>query len=279
VTMDDPRTNEHLLSPEASMILALWDGTHGENGESFGDVYDQMNASQEDAQFHHYQRAWFDRHPSSRGGRRVIPLFQLAAELVASRLFAPGTYNASSASWERSETTWDVSLGRPDRDPEDDAPDSKWVETMAGWEEIPIVRRRQFTPGGMAAFRLLFAFGDGSFSGPSGMADSLYVPFRWSRDDCPEVGFRFDGGRRERISDALTGGSDYGPRSAWIKYLVAEVDAFDARVRSVDTAPFLLFWAHLELLEQLERSIGRWSGSRWALGRRSTPEDPTEDPF
>ena len=277
--MDDSKVNDRLLSPEASMILALWDGTHGDNGESFDDAYDQMNASQEDAQFFRYQRAWFNRHPSSRGGRRVIPLFQLAAELVASRLFAPGTYNALSASWERSETTWDVALGKVESDPEDSLPDSEWVETLAGWEEIPITRWRQVTPGGMAAYRLLFAFGDGSFSGPPVLVDGCYEPFRWSHNDCPEVSFRFDGGRRENISDALIGGSDYGPRSAWIKHLVREVDMFDSWVRSTETSPILLYWAHLELFEQLERSVGRWGGSGWALGPTFTSGDPMDDPF
>jgi hypothetical protein len=276
--MDYPRANDHLLSREASMVLALWDGTHGENGGSFGDEYDQMNVHYEEQPFAEYERSWRESFPNGNGGRRAIPLFQLAAELVASRLFAPGTYNALAASWERSETTWDVSLGRPDHEPEDDAADSEWVETMAGWEEIPIARWRPFTPGGMAAYRLLFAFGDGSFSVPPDLADGRYVPFAWSLE-FPKWSFRFDGGRRERVSDAVTGGSDYGPRSAWIKYLVGEVDAFDARVPAEDSPAVLLYGAHLELLEQLERSIGRWSGLGWALGPKFTPGDHTEDPF
>jgi hypothetical protein len=277
--MEDSKVNARLLSLEASLILALWDGTHGDHGGGVGDEYNQMDAHYEEAFFAEYVAEWFSANATVHGGRSVIPLFQLAAELVASRLFAPGTYNALSASWERSETTWDVALGKVESDPEDSLPDSEWVETLAGWEEIPIARWRQVTPGGMAAYRLLFAFGDGSFSGPPGLVDGRYVPFRWSHDECPEVSFRYEGGRRENISDAFVGGSDYGPRSVWIKHLVREVELFDMRVRSTETSPILLYLAHLELLEQLERSVGRWSGSGWALRPGYTPGDPMDDPF
>jgi hypothetical protein len=277
--MEDSKVSARLLSPEASMILALWDGTHGDNEESFELAYSRPWWGQEDIRLHDYEQTWCDIHPSRRDGRSAIPLFQLAAELVASRLFAPGTYNALSASWERSETTWDVALGKVESDDEDSFPDSEWVETLAGWEEIPIARWRQVTPGGMAAYRLLFAFGDGSFAGPPGLVDGRYVPFRWANDDCPEVSFRFAGGRHENISGAFIGGSDYGPRSAWIKHLVGEVELFHFRISPTETSPILLYSAHLELLEQLERSIGQWGDSGWGLGPRYTPGDPMDDPF
>jgi hypothetical protein len=288
MTIDDPRTNEHLLSPEASMVLALWDGTHGARDNSAMDFETQYNAGlvrQEDPTLHDYERKWREAHPSRGEGRREIPLFQLAAELVVSRLFAPGTYNASSASWERSETTWDVSLGRTDRDPEDDAPDSEWVETMAGWEEIPIARWQTFTPGGMAAYRILFAFGEGKFVSRLPVEEyGRYVPFRWSRDDCPGVNFRFEGGRREPLSDALVGGSDYGPRSAWIKRLVSEVDfqAFRFDLDSPGSSAALLFRAHEEFFEELEMVVRACSTFDWALGpayRLDAAEDPDDLPF
>lgn len=268
------------------MILALWDGTHGDNEESFELAYERPWWGQWDIRLHDYEQTWFNRHPSRRGGRRAIPLFQLAAELVASRLFAPGTYNALSASWERSESTWDVALRKMESDNEDSLPDSEWVEpdsewveTLAGWEEFPITRWRQVTPGGMAAYRLLFAFGNGSFSWPSGRVTGRYVPFRWSHDDGPEVSFRFDGGRRELLSDAQAGGSDYGPRSAWIKHLVREVEAFQMWDNSLESSPNLLFCAHEEFFEQLQNSVGLWSGSGWALSPGFTLEDSTVDPM
>ena len=105
------------------------------------------------------------------------------------------------------------------------------------------------------------------------------MPFRWSHDDCPEVGFRFDGGQRELLSDALVGGSDYGPRSAWIKHLVREVEAFQMWDNSLESSPNLLFCAHEEFFEQLENSVGLWSGSGWALGPTFTSGDPMDDPF
>ena len=71
--MDDSRVNERLLSPEASMILALWDGTHGDHRRGFGDEYDQMDGHYEELFFADYVTKWFSVNPSVHGRRAVIP--------------------------------------------------------------------------------------------------------------------------------------------------------------------------------------------------------------
>jgi len=129
--------------------------------------------------FSDYERCWFERHDSTPYGRRAIPLFELAAELVVSRLFAPGTYLGGAASWEDAEDTRDLAHEESELDLEDRF-SHDWIENKFGeFVEVPIRGREYHVPGGMSAYRLLFAFGDGSFANDSNRSKwgSSYLPF------------------------------------------------------------------------------------------------------
>jgi len=269
-----------VLSMEASMLLNLWDGLHPDGEEwryqkDFDYLYWQHDRQLEEIAFANYIETWRERFPGGGYGRKHIPLFQLAAELVASRVFAPHTELGEAASWEAYETIWHPA-GYSEK-PENN--EDEWVETLHGWEEVPSPPSPP-PPGGMSALRILAAFGNGEFAFPTeAQHQKLYLPFSTS---WLHQGFKFTGGRHELISNALIGGRDFGIRSTWIRHLVMKVDSFGPGpyYDSVESTPVLLFFAHLELADQLKR-LWPLDSSKWPFTRSSDSigTDPDWEPF
>lgn len=261
-----------VLSMEASMLLNLWDGLHPEWGgwryhESEFPYSWEEKQMWDEANFAPYVESWKSSFPRVGSGRKVIPLFQLAAELVVSRIFAPDTALGEAASWEPYESLWSPLGPVEPMEPGDYA--DEWVETLHGWEEIP----REYpppVPGGMSALRILAAFGDGKFAieGQGGYR-SAYVPFTVRRTLRIEKPFRFTGKRGEQICQALVGGRDFGVRSTWIRHLAMEVDSFGTwhHEETWESTPVLLFHAHLELAGQLSELLGSDRIPNWPFER------------
>jgi len=258
-----------VLSMEASMLLNLWDGLHPESGQwrhlgnISSDLYWQHDRGLEQVPFSLYIESWRARFPGAGYGRKAIPLFQLAAELVATRIYSPDSELGEAASWEAYESLWSpVDSGESEAL---DVYEDEWVETIHDdYVEIP----REYSPpepGGMSALRILTAFGNGHSVLPNEEDHhDYYVPFNtsWIRR-----GFNFTGRPEERICEALIGGHDFGVRSAWIRHLAGVVDSFGPGpyYDSVESTPVLLFYAHLELADQLRRvSIG---STNWPFER------------
>lgn len=255
-----------VLSMEASMLLNLWDGLHPEWGEwryyeSEFPYYWEEKQMLDESYFSPYIESWRSFFPRAGNGRRAIPMFQLAAELVVTRIFAPGTAMGEASSWETHESLWSP-LGP--QEPEELALYAdEWVETSHGWEEVP----RSYpspTPGGMSALRILAAFGNGKFveSFLDGY-QSRYEPFSTRLYGHTRTTFRFTGRRGERICDALIGGSDFGVRSSWIRNLAMEVDSFGTRTNIKEPTSVLLFLAHLELAGHLKDLFDYWRVPNW----------------
>lgn len=263
-----------VLSKEASMLLSLWDALHPEWGqwrylEDRISVHWEQQRWLEESFFAPYIESMGSFFPSAGNGRKGIPLFQLAAELVVTRIFAPGTPLGEALSWETHESLWSP-LDPPESEESESYAD-EWVETLRGWEEVP----KSYStppPGGMSALRILAAFGSGKFV--ESYADgyqSRYKPFEANSYGYTRLKFRYTGKRGERICDALVGGSDFGVRSSWIRHLALEVDSHGAGPMSQHgPTSALLFYAHLELAGHLKEVVENLAVWNWPF------EKPTE---